>query len=140
MTDSYDLKDVMAEFKTALLPLQSLAESMRELDKSHRLQADLQLIEHCDSEHDRKKTFAKLDAAFNAETEALATLTLSRARSSDQRTFEQYAQAHGEANAKRAFTTDADVRSMQVAAAKEIDILRNAYPVHYRVFKQLRKG
>lgn len=110
MSEFYDMKDAVTEITAALKPLQSLADSLRGLDKAHRLQADLQLLELCDSGHERQETFAKLDAAFNADTEAQATMVLCRKRGSDQRTFEQYAQAHGEANAKRAFTTEEDLQ------------------------------
>jgi hypothetical protein len=140
MSEFYDLKDAMTEISAALKPLQSLSDSLRGLDKAHRLQADLQLLELCDSGSERSHTFEKLDAAFNAESEALATMVLCRKRGSDQRTFEQYAQAHGEANAKRAFTTEKDLQELTAAAAKEIEVLRAAYPVHFRVFTQFRKG
>lgn len=140
MSEFYDMKDAVTEITAALKPLQSLADSLRGLDKAHRLQADLQLLELCDSGHERQETFAKLDAAFNADTEAQATMVLCRKRGSDQRTFEQYAQAHGEANAKRAFTTEEDLQKKLDAAVNEIEVLRAAYPVHFRVFTQFRKG
>lgn len=140
MSEFYDLKDAMTEISAALKPLQSLADSLRGLDKSHRLQADLQLLEMCDSATKRQEAFAKLDAAFNADAEAQATMLLCRKRGSDQRTFEQYAQAHGEAEAKRAFTTEEDLQKLLEVAVNEIQVLRTAYPVHFRVFTQFRKG
>lgn len=140
MSEFYDLKDAMTEISAALKPLQSLADSLRGLDKAHRLQADLQLLEVCDSAPKRQEAFAKLDAAFNADAEAQATMLLCRKRGSDQRTFEQYAQAHGEANAKRAFTTEEDLQDLLEVAENEIQVLRAAYPVHFRVFTQFRKG
>ena len=136
----YDLKDAITELKTALKPLGLLAESMRGLDKSHRLQADLNLIEQCYSEQERKRVYTLLDAAFTADLDATDTVMLSAKRSSDQRTFEQYAQAHGEEQAQKAFTSREDAAVLFEAAQKSISELKTAHPVLYRVHSQVRNG
>lgn len=136
--DPYDLKYAVAELTAALKPLESLAEAMRGLDKSHRLQADLRLIEHWYSEHDRSRVNALIDAAWHADLEATATVMISAKRGNDQRTFEQYAQAHGEDEARKAFTSPEAAAELSKAAKKELDVLKTAHPVLYRVHAQVR--
>jgi len=134
MSDTpYELKEAITELATALKPLEALAESMRGLDRSHRLQADLQLIEHCYPESERKGLYAQLDDAFKAEAEVNETTLLRNKRATDQRSFEQYSLARGEDQAKMAFMSDDEYNALVNAAKKKTSDLRTAHPVLFRV-------
>lgn len=128
-----DLKDAITELATALKPLEVLAESMRGLDRSHHLQADLQLIEHYYTESERKGIYAQIEDAFKAEAEVYETTLLRNKRGTDQRTREQYSLARGEDEAKKAFMTDDEFKAFEDAAKKKTIDLRVAHPVLFRV-------
>lgn len=135
-----DLNAAITELATALKPLEALAESMRGLDRSHRLQADLQLIEHYYPEEYRYELYAQLEKAHKAEAKVIEANDLHNKRKSDQRTFEQYSDAKGPDQAKLAFMTDDEFRDMRNAAEKETNELRAAHPVLFRVHAQTKKS
>lgn len=138
MANPNDMQTAMNELKAALKPLESLAESMRGLDNSHRLQADLQLINECYTEKMRQDFYEKLDAAFEADSRSQTMMTLISNRNGDQRTFEQYAEAHGPKQASLAFTTRENAVSHTKLTQEAISLLRVAHPVLYRVYSQLK--
>lgn len=103
--DATELKSAVAALTAALTaalnPLLSLVESMSGLNKSHRIQADLQLIEQCCSKAERETIFGAIDDALAADQIAEETLMANVKRRSDQRTYEQFAAAHGDDAAKK---------------------------------------
>jgi len=134
MSDTpYDLKDALAELATAMKPLELIAESLRGLDRSQHLQAELNLIEHCYPESVRKGIYAQLDDAYAAQAVADETLILRNKRQSDQRSQEQYAAVHGPEKARKAFLSDDEFKDMCDKAKQVTNDLRNAHPVLYRV-------
>lgn len=138
MANPNDMQTAMTELKAALKPLESLAESMRGLDSSHRLQADLQLIKECYTEQERKDFYAKVDAAFEMEVRAHSILTLVDKRSGDQRTFEQYAEAHGPSMAMQAFTSREDAVMHTKTAQELVSALKVEHPALYRVYSKTK--
>ncbi|KZN20569.1 MULTISPECIES: hypothetical protein [Pseudomonas] len=135
-----DLKDAITELATALKPLEVLAESMRGLDRSHRLQADLQLIKQYYSESARNGLYAQLDDAHKAEAEVVETQTARTKRGNDQRSFEQYSEARGPEQARMAFMSDKEFYALSDAAKKKTSDLRDAHPVLFRVHAQTKKS
>lgn len=131
--EPFSIEHAVAEVVDALAPLSSLAESMGSLENSFSLQTDLLIIEKWYSEEDRKKIVKQIDAAWCAELEAHETMGLILARSDDQRTFEQYAQEHGEIVAKKAFTSGMAAAALYQAALKGTASIMSAHPVIYRV-------
>jgi hypothetical protein len=139
MSDTaHDLKNAFNELATALKPLEGLTEAMRGLDRSHRLQADLQLIEQYYPEAQRNGLYAILDEAHQAEAYANETLILRNKRNSDQRSFEQYSRANGPEQAKMAFMSDDEFNALCDAAKKKKSDLRAAHPVLFRVYAQIK--
>lgn len=134
-TEPYDLDQAVAEFVDALAPLASIAESLGFLETTFSIQTDLMIIEKWYSEEDRKKILELIDTAWGAERDAVETVELvqKRERVADQRTFEQYAQDHGEDSAKKAFTPIMKAFGLHQTATKEISDLNKAHPVIYRV-------
>ena len=131
---SNDLKIAVSELTLALNPLASLAESMNVMSKAARMQADLQVIAECYTKPTRDAIYASFDKAKEAIAFADATTTLVVKRRSDQRTFEQYAAAHGDDEAKRAFTSDADLAALCAATKQQFSDLKNAHPILFRVY------
>lgn len=135
-----DLKEAITELATALKPLEVLAESMRGLDRSHRLQADLQLIEQYYSESARNGLYAQLDDAHKAEAEVIETQTARMKRGNDQRSFEQFSEARGPEQARMAFMSGNEFSALFDAAKKTTSELRAAHPVLFRVHAQTKSS
>lgn len=140
MSNDYDLKDAVTELKAVLKPLETLAEAMRGLDRSHRLQADLQAAEHFYEDHERNNAYKAIQLATAAHDDARDTLLVSSRRGSDQRTFEQYAAAHGNAVAEKAFTTHEDAVARIDKAHSDLSDLRRQYPVLFRISEYVSKS
>ncbi|WP_147464556.1 hypothetical protein [Pseudomonas cannabina] len=138
--DSSDMGVTNVELSEAIKTFASLANSMQRIDGALRAQGDLQLLELFYSEAERRSLFDSFDAAERAYDDACETVLLCSKRSSDQRTFEQYANAHGQAQAERAFTP------MDVAGAnmKELEsafaVLKLKNPVIARVRTRIKNG
>lgn len=138
--DFYDLKDVVTELKAALKPLESLSESMRGLDRSYRVQADIQAVEHYHSKEERADVYARLYKAYRENSDAAMTFLAASGRTGDQRTYDQYLAAHGEWKANMAFTPLEQASARCTEAQKELDLLREHYPALFRVYNYVSKG
>ena len=136
--DPYQLKDAMVDVQAALKPIESLASALRGLDTSHRQQSDIELIRLWYSEVDRLKVVGQLDAAKSAVEFSDEVMRLVVSRSSDQRTYEQYAEAHGKVQADMAFTSNEDAKALIKARRTDLDNLRKSHPVISRVHAQVR--
>ncbi|WP_282410026.1 hypothetical protein [Pseudomonas sp. PS02303] len=135
-----DFKQIISELATALKPLEVLAESMRGLDRSHRLQADLQMIGQYYSDAERKGLYAQLDDAHMAEAEVIETQLARNKRGNDQRTKEQYATARGQDQADKAFMSNEEFEALCAAAKKKTNDLQAAHPVLCRVHAQIKRS
>lgn len=140
MSNAYDLKDAVTELTAALKPLGLLSESLRGLDKSHKVQADMQVVEHYYTEGERRAIYAEIALAIATDEDATSTLLISSKRGSDQRTFDQYAAAHGKAEAERAFTTHDDAVAGVEAAQQRLNELKRKHPVLYRLQTYVSNG
>lgn len=117
-------------------PILALAQALEQVASQQRYSSDIKLAQELYSESERRAIYASFGDAVKTLEFARQTLSLSDRFSGDQRTEEQYAEAHGKAEARRAATSrDQAVRSIQVAEQAYIS-LQNEHPTLYRVYKR----
>lgn len=138
--ESSDLEMATVKIVEALRPFKSLAESMQRIDSVMRAQADLQLLEHYYSKERLKSLYDYYDEVERDYEDASEAVLICSKRSGDQRSYEQYAAAHGEAEAKIAFTSMEEASARRKAADRVFTAFKNSNPVIARVRARLKTG
>lgn len=118
--------------------IKPLVHSLRSLEKSHQLQVDLKLVELLYEYNNRAALIGQFDSAYLRKAFAVETQTLVVKRRGDQRSWTQYADAHGEHTAAQAFSTDDEVASMMREADESLASLKSAHPVLHRLYRELK--
>jgi predicted CopG family antitoxin len=137
-TDSNDLKFEAADVLTVLKPIEALATALRDLGTSHRQQADIATVRLWYTDQQRSDVIAQLDSARRALDFADGVMELVVRRRSDQRSFEQYAQARGEEEAHKAFTSEEEAQAMVKSCRSDLERIKWSHPVVSRLHAQVR--
>ncbi|RMP17892.1 hypothetical protein ALQ27_200083 [Pseudomonas syringae pv. delphinii] len=90
------------------------------------------------TDQQRCDVITQLDSARRALDFADGVMELVVRRRSDQRSFEQYAQARGEAEAHKAFTSEEDAQAMVKGRMSDLERIKWSHPVVSRLHAQVR--
>jgi hypothetical protein len=137
-TDSDDLKFEAADVLAVLKPIEALATALQDLGASHRQQADIATVRLWYTDQERSEVIAQLDSARRALDFADGVMDLVVRRRSDQRSFEQYAQARGDEEAQKAFTSEEDAQAMVKSRRSDLERIKWSHPVVSRLHAQVR--
>lgn len=134
--DDSNLKS--AELISALSQMESLASAIKGLAQSQKHQSDIEIVRLWYTDQQRSDVIAQLDSARRALDYADGVMELVVRRRSDQRSFEQYAQARGEEEAHKAFTSEEDAQVIVKGRRSDLERIKWAHPVVSRLHAQVR--
>ncbi|GKQ46219.1 hypothetical protein [Pseudomonas syringae] len=134
--DDSNLKS--ADLISALSQMEPLASAIKGLAQSQKHQSDIEIVRLWYTDQQRSDVIAQLDNARRALDFADGVMELVVRRRSDQRSFEQYAQARGEAEAHKAFTSEEDAQAMVKGRCSDLERIKWSHPVVSRLHAQVR--
>ncbi|KWT10880.1 hypothetical protein CXB40_26170 [Pseudomonas syringae pv. avii] len=108
--------------------MEPLASAIKELAQSQKHQSDIETVRLWYTDQQRSDVIAQLDSARRALDFADGVMELVVRRRSDQRSFEQYAQARGEVEAQ----------AMVKGRRSDLERIKWSHPVVSRLHAQVR--
>ncbi|KOP54390.1 hypothetical protein OX88_18365 [Pseudomonas coronafaciens pv. porri] len=119
--------------------MEPLASAIKGLAQSQKHQSDIEIVRLWYTDQQRSDVITQLDSARRSLDFADGVMELVVRRRSDQRSFEQYAQARGEEEAHKAFTSEEEeAQAMVKGRRSDLERIKGSHPVVSRLHAQVR--